>query len=122
MSSLVRSFGPSLTAAILLLTGFWIVGMIVAPQLIMVEKSFWYLDRGGDAGALSVRIDSLYNTVDLLGFDRLDAEALEPSAERDLKLDDIARQEAATKAISVTASAARMVFKKTAKCAALIVV
>ncbi len=98
MTSLVRSFGPSLTAAILLLTGFWIVGMIVAPQLIMVEKSFWYLDRGGDAGALTVRIDGLYNAVDLLGFDKLDAEALEPSAERDLKLDDIGRQVAATKA------------------------
>ncbi len=83
MTSLVRSFGPSLTAAILLLTGIWIVGMIVAPQLIMVEKSFWYLDRGGDAGALSVRIDSLYNDVDLLGLDKM---ALEPSAERDLKL------------------------------------
>ena len=89
MTSLVRTFGPSLTATILLLTGIWIVGMIVAPQLIMVEKSFWYLDRGGDAGALSVRIDSLYNDVDLLGWDKTDAEALEPSADRDLKLAEI---------------------------------
>ena len=92
MTSLVRSFGPSLTAAILLLTGLWIVGMIVAPQLIMVDKSFWYLDRGGDAGALSVRIDSLYNDVDLLGWDKTDTEALEPSAERDLKLVEIEQQ------------------------------
>jgi spermidine/putrescine transport system permease protein len=95
MTSLVRSFGPSLTAAILLLTGIWIVGMIVAPQLIMVEKSFWYLDRGGDAGALSVRIDRLYNDVDLLGLDKM---ALEPSAERDLKLAEIDRRIALRKA------------------------
>jgi spermidine/putrescine transport system permease protein len=98
MTSLVRSFGPSLTAAILLLTGIWIVGMIVAPQLIMVEKSFWYLDRGGDAGALSVRIDGLYNDVDLLGLDKMEAEALEPSAERDLKLAEIERQTVVRKA------------------------
>ena len=41
MTSLIRSFGPALTAVILLLSGVWIVGMIVAPQLIMVEKPFW---------------------------------------------------------------------------------
>ena len=98
MTSLIRSFGPALTAVILLLTGVWIVGMIVAPQLIMVEKSFWYLDRGGDAGALSSQIDRLYNDVDLLGMDKMDAEALVPSAERDLKLAEIERQIAEIKA------------------------
>ena len=81
-----------MTAVILLLSGLWIAGMIVAPQLIIVEKSFWYLDRGGDAGALSVRIDSLYNDVDLLAMDRTDVEALESPAEREPKLADIDRQ------------------------------
>ena len=89
MTSLVRSLGPSLTAAVVLLTGLWIVGMIVVPQLIMVEKSFWYLDRGGDAGALSARIDRLYNDVDLLG---LDKKALGPAAERDPELAEIERR------------------------------
>ena len=98
MTNLVRSFGPSLTAAILLLTGIWIVGMIVVPQLIMVEKSFWYLDRGGDAGALSVRIDSLYNEIDLLDMDKLAAEGLESTAERDQKLAEIDREIAARRA------------------------
>jgi len=72
-----------------LLTAVWTVGMIVAPQLIMVEKSFWFLDRGGDAGALSVRIDNLYNDIDLLGMDRADAEALASSSARDAKLAEI---------------------------------
>ena len=89
MSSLIRSFGPLLTVVILLLTAVWTVGMIVAPQLIMVEKSFWFLDRGGDAGALSVRIDNLYNDIDLLGMDRADAEALASSSARDAKLAEI---------------------------------
>ena len=106
MTSLVRSFGPSLTAMILLLTGIWIVGMIVVPQLIMVEKSFWYLDRGGDAGALSFQIDRLYNDVDLLGLDKMDAEALVPSAERDLKLAEIERQIAVRK-VEITELEAR---------------
>ena len=97
MTSLVRSLGPSLTAAVLVLTGIWIVGMIVAPQLIMLEKSFWHWDRGGDAGALSVRIDNLYNDIGVLDLDKADAEALEPSAERDLRLAEIERQVAATK-------------------------
>jgi spermidine/putrescine transport system permease protein len=72
--------------------------MIVVPQLIMVEKSFWYLDRGGDAGALSVRIDSLYNEIDLLDMDKLAAEGLESTAERDLKLAEIDREIAARRA------------------------
>jgi spermidine/putrescine transport system permease protein len=112
MTSLVRSFGPFLTAVILLLSAIWIAGMIVAPQLIMVEKSFWYLDRGGDAGALTVRIDGLYNDVDLLAMDRTDAEALEPSAERDLKLAEIDRRITANKAEIAELEAVETVPKK----------
>ena len=77
MSSLIRSMGPNMTAAILLLSAIWIVGMIVGPQLIMIEQSFWYLDRGGDAVAVSARVDRLYNERDLLSFDLSDAQAAE---------------------------------------------
>lgn len=87
-----------MTAVILLLSGVWILGMIAAPQLIMVEKSFWYLDRGGDAAAVTVHIDNLYNDVDVLNMDKMDVEELEPSTERDEKLAEFDRQIAAMKA------------------------
>jgi spermidine/putrescine transport system permease protein len=86
MNKLLRSFGPLMTAVIVLLSGIWVVGMIVGPQLIMVEQSFWYTDRGGEAVVISVQIDRLYNDIDLLSFDKMDAEALAPSPERDAKI------------------------------------
>ena len=89
MNRLLRSFGPLMTAVIVLLSGLWVVGMIVVPQLIMVEQSFWYTDRGGEAVVISVRIDRLYNDIDLLSFDKMDAEALAPSQERDAKMAEI---------------------------------
>ena len=75
-----------MTAVIVLLSGVWVVGMIVGPQLIMVEQSFWYTDRGGEAVVISVQIDRLYNDIDLLSFDKMDAKALAPSPERDAKM------------------------------------
>ncbi|MBT6241080.1 MAG: ABC transporter permease [Rhodospirillaceae bacterium] len=89
MNSLLRSFGPYLTALIVLLSGVWVVGMIVGPQLIMVEQSFWHLDRGGVAVNITVQIDNEYNEVDFLSFDKMDLEALAPSAERDMKIAEI---------------------------------
>ena len=86
MNRLLRSFGPLMTAVIVLLSGVWVVGMIVGPQLIMVEQSFWYTDRGGEAVVISVQIDRLYNDIDLLSFDKMDAKALAPSPERDAKM------------------------------------
>jgi len=56
--------------------------MIIGPQLIMVEQSLWKKDQGGDAVVTSARIDNLYNEVDLLSFDKSDAEALADSPER----------------------------------------
>jgi spermidine/putrescine transport system permease protein len=89
MNNLFRSFGPLLTAVILLLSGVWILGMIVTPQLIMVERSFWHMDLGTDSVTLSNRINSLYNDVDLLRYDKSDAEALPASPERDEKIADL---------------------------------
>jgi spermidine/putrescine transport system permease protein len=86
MNRLLNAFGPVMSAAILLLAGIWIIGMIVGPQLIMVEQSFWHKDRGGDAVVISSDIDRLYNDIDMLSFDRSDAEALEPSSNRDEKI------------------------------------
>ncbi len=86
MNRLLRSLGPVMTTVIVLLCGVWVVGMIIAPQLIMVEQSFWTKDRGGEAVVISVRIDRLYNEIDVLWFDKTDAEALAPSPERDAKI------------------------------------
>ncbi|MBL4906320.1 MAG: ABC transporter permease [Sneathiella sp.] len=99
MNSLLRSFGPHLTALILLLAGVWIVGMIIGPQLIMVEQSFWHLDRGGDAVNITVQIDNEYNDVDLLLFDKMDLEAEKASAERDAKIAEIVASIAQKRAI-----------------------
>lgn len=90
MNSLRRSFGPVLSSVILLLVGVWVIGMIIGPQLTMVEQSLWNKELGGDAVVTSVRIDKLYNEVDLLNFDKSDAGALAPSADRDKKIAKIA--------------------------------
>jgi spermidine/putrescine transport system permease protein len=71
------------------LVAVWVIGMIVGPQLIMVEQSLWNKDQGGDAAVTSVEIDKLYNEIDLLGFDKSDAEALAVSSERSIKIDNI---------------------------------
>jgi len=83
MNSLIRSFGPFMTALILVLCGIWVVVMIVAPQLIMVEQSFWHWRWGGDAATLSARVDELYNQADTLRLDKSDAERAAASPERD---------------------------------------
>ncbi len=78
-----------MTTVIVLLSGSWVVGMIIAPQLIMVEQSLWYKDRGAEAVGISLRIDRHYNEIDVLSFDKLDAEALAPSLDRDAMIAEI---------------------------------
>ena len=92
MSRLLSAFGPAMSAAILLLAGIWIIGMIVGPQLIMVEQSFWQLDRGADGGLISSDIDRLYNDIDMLSFSKSDAEALAPSLRRDQQIAEVDAQ------------------------------
>ena len=86
MNSLRSSFGPVLSLVIMGLVGVWVVGMIVGPQLIMVEQSFWNKEIGGEAAQISTRIDRLYNEVDTLAFDKSDAEALDESSDRTEKI------------------------------------
>ncbi|MHA6688499.1 ABC transporter permease [Mesorhizobium sp. A556] len=89
MRNLLRSFGPSMTSIILLLVATWIIGMIVGPQLIMVERSLWHKDRGGKAAEISAKIDRLYNEVEILSFDLSDAKARTSSIDRDKAITDI---------------------------------
>ncbi len=86
MNSLIRSFGPFMTALIVMLCSIWVVVMIVAPQLIMVEQSFWHWRWGGDDAALSARVDDLYNQVDTLGLDKSAAEAATATPEQTQKV------------------------------------
>jgi spermidine/putrescine transport system permease protein len=89
MNSLLRSFGPLMTTVIVLLSGSWVVGMIIAPQLIMVEQSLWYKDRGAEAVRISLRIDRHYNEIDVLSFDKLDAKAMASSLDREAMIAEI---------------------------------
>jgi spermidine/putrescine transport system permease protein len=92
MNALGRAFGPTMGTAVLLLVSIWIIGMIVGPQLIMVEQSLWYIDRGGAAAAISADIDRYYNEIDMLGFDRDDAGARGPGVSRDNEIARIDEQ------------------------------
>lgn len=86
MNSLRRSFGNFFSSVIVFLVGIWLIGMVIGPQLIMVEKSLWNKEVGGAAAENSNTIDRLYNEVDVLGFKRFDIEATEPSSERDQEI------------------------------------
>lgn len=60
MSDLLRTYGRGLTTVFLALTAFWIVALIVVPQLRMIERAF-VVDRYSDAAAkLGVEIDRAY--------------------------------------------------------------
>ncbi|WP_444454529.1 ABC transporter permease [Rhodobacter capsulatus] len=76
MIDLRRAFGTPLAALIVMLTGVWVLGLIALPQLIMVEKSLWTLQRPAGAVELSVQIDALYNRLDVLALDRVAAQQL----------------------------------------------
>lgn len=70
MSSLSRVFGLPMASIIIGLSAIWMLGLIIAPQVIMVEKSLWHMEKGSDEAALSVKIDTLYNQIDLFSLDK----------------------------------------------------
>jgi len=92
MNSLRRSFGPVISSLIVLFVGIWVIGMIIGPQLIMVDQSLWKKELSSDAAVVTTRIDSLYNEIDILNLDKLDALDLDPSPDRDLKITEIESQ------------------------------
>jgi spermidine/putrescine transport system permease protein len=89
MSNLIRSFGRPMTFVILLLAGTWIFGLIAGPQLIMVEQSLWRMEQGDGGAEVSARIDRLYNQVDILSLDMMDAEDMAASPDRDALIAEI---------------------------------
>src|SRR5690606_22669163 len=98
MTRLFRAFGAPLASVILLLSGVWILGLIAAPQLIMIEQSLWRMERPEGSAEISVQIDGLYNRLDVIGLDRSAAESETDSAKRETELAALAAEEAAIKA------------------------
>jgi spermidine/putrescine transport system permease protein len=69
MQALVQIYGRTLSAVFCVLAAVWVLGLIVVPQLFMVERSLWWKERGADEIQLSQRIDQLYNDVTLWQMD-----------------------------------------------------
>lgn len=60
VSELVRTYGRGLTVLFVGLVVAWIVGLILVPQIRMIERAFIYEDRGGETAMLALEIDRLY--------------------------------------------------------------
>ncbi|MBL3596456.1 ABC transporter permease, partial [Rhodovulum sulfidophilum] len=45
MTRLRRSFGAPLAMLLVVLAGTWILGLIAAPQAIMIERSLWKMEQ-----------------------------------------------------------------------------
>jgi spermidine/putrescine transport system permease protein len=75
MQGLVQVYGRTLTAVIWLLAALWLFGLIVVPQLFMIEQSLWWKEESASAFEVSQRIDQLYNDVMLA---QLDLNAAKP--------------------------------------------
>src|SRR5690606_35167620 len=48
---------------------FWILVMILVPQVVMLHNSLWWTEKSKDAAAITLRIDELYNDVGVLELD-----------------------------------------------------
>lgn len=95
MTELRRAFGAPLSALIVFLVGVWILGLIAAPQIIMIGQSFWTMQRPEGAAELSVKIDGLYNRLDVLALDHQSAADAAARAAIDTERDTV-RAEIAT--------------------------
>jgi spermidine/putrescine transport system permease protein len=71
MTDLARVYGWPLTILIVVLASAWVIGMIVVPQLFMVEESLWTQQRSTNVG---LKIDKLYADLSTVRFDRQDAQ------------------------------------------------
>jgi spermidine/putrescine transport system permease protein len=98
MTRLFRAFGAPLASAILILSGVWILGLIAAPQLIMIEQSLWRMERPEGSAEISVQIDGHYNRLDVIALDRRAAESETDAAKRETELEALAAEETAIKA------------------------
>lgn len=70
MNSLTASYGRVLATIFVLLTSIWVIGLIVAPLILMVERSLWVEVRDT---SVELRINALYTSLELRRFDLSDA-------------------------------------------------
>ncbi|WP_231119230.1 ABC transporter permease [Rhodovulum sp. MB263] len=82
MTRLGRSFGAPLAVLLVVLAGTWILGLIAAPQAIMIKRSLWNMERPAGAAELSLEIDQLYNCLDVLALHRAAAETSDGPPDR----------------------------------------
>ncbi|MEF2230930.1 MAG: ABC transporter permease [Pseudodesulfovibrio sp.] len=71
MAEYLRRYGRAMTAYIFLSTGLWLLGMVLLPQLMMVDYSFWSRDEAAQARAME-QADILEDRLD-----RIDAAVAE---------------------------------------------
>ena len=90
MTRLTKAFGRPLALLILMFSSLWILGLVAAPQVIMIEQSLWRMDRPVGSAEISVRIDGLYNKLDVLALDRKAVEAGPDTVGRTQKLEESA--------------------------------
>jgi spermidine/putrescine transport system permease protein len=69
MQGLVQIYGKTLTALIGLLATLWLLGLIVVPQLFMINQSLWWTEKSAEEFEVTHRIDQLYNDVSLAELD-----------------------------------------------------
>jgi spermidine/putrescine transport system permease protein len=74
MGEYVRRYGKAMTAYIFLTTAVWLLGMVVMPQLLMVDYSFWSRDEGAQARAMEAA-DRLEEQLDVIYADIAGEEA-----------------------------------------------
>ena len=67
MREVLRAYGPGLTAVLWLLVALWTIGLVAAPQAVMIEQSLWSLES--DTGDISVRLDQAYNELSQAKYD-----------------------------------------------------
>jgi len=85
MSEYLKRYGKAMTAYIFLTTALWLVGMVLLPQLLMVDYSFWSRDEVAQSQAMQ-EADRLEDRLDAIDAEigrneqRLDSAPVEEQA------------------------------------------
>jgi spermidine/putrescine transport system permease protein len=85
MTNLTKVYGRTFTLASWLLVATWLLLLILAPMVLMVEQSLWRLETPKDAATLTQRIDQLYNDLSVVKLDRQSASS-DTAAQLDNKI------------------------------------
>jgi spermidine/putrescine transport system permease protein len=78
MQGLVQIYGRPISIAIWAFAALWVLGLIVVPQLFMLDRSLWSKERPADAFQITQEIDRLYGEVMLW---QMDVRALDAARE-----------------------------------------